>query len=95
LKNQSRVSVFSELLSIRRTAKYFVRKCPLPFPYQLTDFEIRLRSEGGNMKDSRDAQRDLVIVLLNEVGGERLDGSGFEMDEPELAFADMELEGEE
>jgi len=47
------------------------------------------------MQDSRDAQRDLVIALLNEVGGERLDGSGFETDEPELAFVETELEGEE
>ena len=47
------------------------------------------------MKDLPDAQRDLVIALLNEVGGDRLDGSGFETDEPELAFVETEFEGEE
>ena len=47
------------------------------------------------MQDSWDAQRDRVIALLNEVGGERLDGSGFETDEPELAFVDTQLAGEE
>jgi hypothetical protein len=64
-------------------------------PLLVDGSEIRLRSEGGNMQDARSAHNDLVTALLNEVGGERLDGSGFEMDDPELAFADMELEGEE
>lgn len=47
------------------------------------------------MQDSRDAQSDLVRALLNEIGGERLDGSGFEMDDPDFAFGDTELAGQE
>jgi hypothetical protein len=47
------------------------------------------------MQDLPDAQRDLVIALLNEVGGDRLDGSGFETDEPELAFVDTKLAWED
>ncbi|MGB6946390.1 MAG: hypothetical protein WBE37_28600 [Bryobacteraceae bacterium] len=77
-----------------------VRKkvCPeksLPFPYQLMDVQFDLRSEGGNMYDSRDAQQELVTAFLTEVGGERLEGSGFEPDEPELGFAEPELAGAE
>jgi hypothetical protein len=64
-------------------------------PLSVDGFQIRLRSEGGNMQDLPDAQRDLVIALLNEVGGDRLDGSGFETDEPELAFVDTKLAWED
>jgi hypothetical protein len=71
--------------------KTFVRKCPLPFPYQLTDLHSELRSEGGIMQDSRDTRRHPVTALLDEVGGEQLSGSGFEADEPELGFVNPEL----
>ena len=47
------------------------------------------------MQDSRHSQSELVTVLLAEIGGEQLAGSGFERDEPDLAFGDTELAREE
>jgi hypothetical protein len=64
-------------------------------PLSVDGFQIELRSEGGNMQDSQDAQRELIIALLAEIGGEQLAGSGFEGDEPDLAFGDTEHATEE
>ena len=47
------------------------------------------------MQDTRDAQLNELTALLDEIGGEQLDGSGFELDEPERIFANPEFEGEE
>jgi len=47
------------------------------------------------MQNSRDFQRDLTIVSLDEIGAEPLAGSGFDTEEPEPDFSSAELDGEE
>lgn len=47
------------------------------------------------MQGLRDAQYGAVTALLDDIGGEPLDDSGFEADEPELGFINSDLAGEE
>lgn len=47
------------------------------------------------MQNSHDFQYDLTAVVIDEIGGEPLAGSGFETEEPEPGFSAAELEGEE
>jgi hypothetical protein len=47
------------------------------------------------MQNSQDFQRDQSAVSLAAIGGEPLDGSGFETEESDPAFSAAELDGEE
>jgi len=47
------------------------------------------------MQNSYGFQCDLTALVIEEIGGEPLAGSGFETEEPELGFSPAELEGEE
>ena len=47
------------------------------------------------MQNSDDRQPDAPAVLIDAVGGEPLDGSGFDAEEPEPGFSVTELDGEE
>ena len=47
------------------------------------------------MQNSDDFRDELPALLIDAIGGEPLDGSDFEAEEPEPAFAAAELDGEE
>ncbi len=47
------------------------------------------------MQNLRDFDASLSAMLIDAVGGEPLAGSGFETEEPELGFSEVESEGEE
>jgi hypothetical protein len=44
------------------------------------------------MQNSKDFQPDLSGMLLDEIGGDALAGSGFETEEPEPGFSAGELD---
>ena len=45
------------------------------------------------MQNPQDFQRDLLSASIDSIGGEPLDGSGFEAQEPDPAFTAAELNG--
>ena len=47
------------------------------------------------MQNSYGFQGDPTAVVIEEIGGEPLAGSGFEAEEPEPDFSSAELEGKE
>jgi hypothetical protein len=51
--------------------------------------------EGGKMQTSPDYRRDLSAAAIAAIGGELLDGSGFETEEPNPGFSSTELGGKE
>ena len=47
------------------------------------------------MQNSDDFRDELPALLIDAIGGEPLEGSDFEAEEPEPAFSAAEFEGEE
>ena len=47
------------------------------------------------MQTSQDFKRDLSVVAIDAIGGEPLDGAGFETEEPNPGFSSAELSGKE
>jgi hypothetical protein len=47
------------------------------------------------MRSSQEYKRDLSVVLIDAIGGEPLDRSGFETEEPNPGFSSEELGGKE
>jgi hypothetical protein len=50
---------------------------------------------GSQMRTLQEYKRDLSIVLIDTIGGESLDRSGFETEEPSPGFSTAELGGKE
>jgi hypothetical protein len=47
------------------------------------------------MRTLQEYRRDLSVVLITAIGGESLDKSGFETEEPNPSFSSAELGGKE